>query len=215
MTDAHEAAAPAAGWTRWTAFAGLALVVLLADQLTKAWVDAAFPEAWIHAPRSGLAPPSEIVGDLVRIAKTYNDGGIFGLLGSGAPFLAVASVLVAAGIVVYQWRSGAQGPPALTVALGLLLGGALGNLIDRIRLGHVIDFVDLGVDGLRWYTFNVADASISIAVALLILLAVGGDRLAAVPGFRMPPARTPQPDAPAPRRNRFAAGSRATDPSGR
>jgi signal peptidase II len=60
----------------------------------------------------------------------------------------------------------------LSVALGLLLGGALGNMTDRFRYGYVVDFVDLGIGDLRWYTFNVADAAISGALLLLILLAL-------------------------------------------
>jgi len=66
----------------------------------------------------------------------------------------------------------------LTVALGLLLGGALGNFIDRIRYQHVIDFVDMGIGSWRWYTFNVADSAISIALLLLILMSLFGERLA-------------------------------------
>ena len=65
----------------------------------------------------------------------------------------------------------------LTVALGLLLGGALGNFTDRIRYQHVIDFVDTGIGDWRWYTFNVADSAISIALLLLIVLSIFGDRL--------------------------------------
>jgi signal peptidase II len=60
----------------------------------------------------------------------------------------------------------------LSITLGLLLGGALGNLIDRVRLGYVVDFVDAGIGSLRWYTFNVADASISCAIVLLLIVAL-------------------------------------------
>jgi len=68
----------------------------------------------------------------------------------------------------------------MSVALGLLLGGAVGNLIDRFRFGYVLDFVDLGIGALRWYTFNVADAAISASILLLLLTAVLGERLSAV-----------------------------------
>ncbi len=71
------------------------------------------------------------------------------------------------------WYHGSSGRNTLlSVALGLLLGGALGNLIDRLRLGYVVDFVDIGIGDLRFYTFNVADSAISGAILLLILLAV-------------------------------------------
>ena len=65
-------------------------------------------------------------------------------------------------IVVYEWREGTRSW-LLTLALGLLLGGAIGNFIDRLRFGYVIDFVDMGIGDSRFYTFNVADAAISIA----------------------------------------------------
>jgi signal peptidase II len=58
------------------------------------------------------------------------------------------------------------------VALGLLLGGALGNMLDRLRLGYVLDFVDVGIGDLRFYTFNAADSAISCAIVLLLLSAV-------------------------------------------
>ncbi len=91
--------------------------------------------------------------------------------------LALASTVVIALIVVYQWREGTHGTWLLTIALGLLLGGALGNFIDRIRYEHVIDFVDMGIGDWRWYTFNVADSAISIALVLLIAVSLFGDRL--------------------------------------
>jgi signal peptidase II len=128
-------------------------------------------------PLPGAAQPTAIIGDLVRIAKNYNTGGIFGLFGDSALLLALASTFVIAMIVVYQGTEGMRSPWLLNVALGLLLGGAIGNLIDRLRLGAVIDFVDMGIGSFRWYTFNVADASISTALLLLILLTLFGEWL--------------------------------------
>jgi signal peptidase II len=157
-------------------FATLAGLVVVADQVSKGWVESSFRLAWTEAPVAGLDAPTPILGDLVRIAKSYNDGGIFGLFGASAPILAVASLAVIALIVVYQYRAGRTGPGLLTLALGLLLGGAMGNLIDRLRFGHVIDFVDTGIGSFRFYTFNVADSAISVSVALLLLLSVLGDR---------------------------------------
>jgi len=160
----------------WLIFFGLAALVIVADQATKMWIDATFALASTH-PSAGGAQPTPIIGDFVRIAKTYNTVGIFGLFGNSAIILAFASTVVIALIVVYQWREGRSGPWVLTVALGLLLGGALGNFIDRIRYQHVIDFVDTGIGDWRWYTFNVADSAISIALLLLIVLSLFGDRL--------------------------------------
>lgn len=161
---------------RWLTFGSIATTVVVADQLTKLWVDANFSEASVHA-LPGAIQPTPIIDGLVRIAKSYNTGGIFGLFGNSAVVLALASTIVIALIVVYQAREGVRGPWPLTVALGLLLGGAIGNFVDRIRLGAVVDFVDLGIGDFRWYTFNVADSAISVALLVLIVLSVFGDRL--------------------------------------
>lgn len=161
---------------RWVTFFGLAGFVIVADQLTKGWIDANFGLASPY-PVPGSVQPTPIVDGFIRIAKSYNTGGIFGLFGDSAIILALASTVVIAMIVVYQWREGMQDGRLLTIALGLLLGGALGNFTDRIRYEHVIDFVDMGIGDWRWYTFNVADSAISIALVLLILLTIFGTRL--------------------------------------
>lgn len=150
----------AAGRPRWFTFLGLAGLIVALDQLTKWWLT------------SFLAPGQsvDVVGDLIRLVHARNDGGLFGLLrGQAVPFGLVSLVVVAL-IVAYHGRSGRN--PYLSITLGLLLGGALGNLIDRLRLGYVIDFVDAGLGGLRWYTFNVADAAISFAILLLLAASI-------------------------------------------
>jgi len=117
----------------WGWFLGLAALVLVADQLTKAWLT------------SFLAPGESVrvVDDLLRLVHGQNAGGLFGLLqGQALPF-ALVSLVVVGLIVGYHARSGRN--PYLSVTLGLLLGGALGNLLDRLRLGYVVDFVDAGI----------------------------------------------------------------------
>ncbi len=150
----------AAGRPHWLAFLGLAAVVLVLDQLTKAWLV------------SFLAPGQavDVIGDLVRLVHSQNNGGLFGLLrGQALPF-GLLSLVVVGLLVMYHARSGRN--RYLSITLGLLLGGALGNLIDRLRLGYVVDFVDAGFGGLRWYTFNVADAAISFAILLLLAASI-------------------------------------------
>jgi signal peptidase II len=160
--------APAAGGGRaaatsrrqQAAFAALAAAIVLADQLSKAWIVANFP----------LRVPVPVLGEWLRIWYVANPGAIFGLFPDQADLFAVLSVGVMAFIVWYNWRSGAGWLTTLT--LGLLLGGAIGNFIDRMRLGYVIDFVDMGIpDGWRFYTWNVADASITASVLLLLAIA--------------------------------------------
>lgn len=144
-------------WARFLVLAGLVVAV---DQLTKAWITRA------------LAPDGVVllIGDNLRLVYTQNSGALFGLFRGQAALFALVSLAVIALIVAYHGRSGRS--PYLTLTLGLLLGGAIGNAIDRLRMGYVVDFVDGGIGSLRWYTFNVADACISISIVLLFLMAL-------------------------------------------
>jgi signal peptidase II len=144
----------------WLVFAGLAALVVIADQLTKAWLVSTL----------GPGESMRVVDDLLRLVHARNTGGLFGLFRDAAPIFAVVSLGVLALIVWYHAQSGRS--PYLSVTLGLLLGGAIGNLVDRVRFGYVVDFVDAGLGSIRWYTFNVADAAISVSLLLLLLLAV-------------------------------------------
>jgi signal peptidase II len=161
---------------RWTLFLGLAMAVVVLDQASKLWVDGSFAVASRGIPAGQPGGPTEMLGTFVRIAKTYNDGAIFGTFEAIAPFMAVLSLLVIVGITWYEWRHGAGGGPLVTAGLGLLLGGAVGNLIDRVRIGHVIDFVDMGVGDARWYAWNIADAAVFVGILCLFAAALLGDR---------------------------------------
>jgi signal peptidase II len=144
----------------WLPFAGLAALVIAADQLAKAWLVS------ILAPGESTA----VVDDVLRLVHSENTGGLFGLLrGQAVPF-AVLSTIVMVLIVVFHARGGRS--PYLTLTLGLLRGGASGNLVDRVRLGYVVDFVDAGIGSARWFTFNVADTAISVAILLLLVASV-------------------------------------------
>jgi len=147
--------------SRWLAFFGLAATIVVADQLLKGWI----------VPRFEVGVPTPVIGDLVRIWLIHNTGALFGLFRDQAVLFAAGSIGVIALIVWFHPRVAATHGALATIALGLLLGGAIGNLIDRISLGYVIDFVDLGIGELRFYTFNVADAAISVSLLLLIVLA--------------------------------------------
>ncbi len=142
---------------RWIAFALIVSAIAISDQFLKNWVVANFR----------LNEPSPIVGDWLRVDFIHNAGGLFGLLQGSAQILALVTVAVAALLVALEvewgWRSW-----LVTLALALLLGGAVGNFVDRIRFGYVVDFADIGVGTLRFYVFNVADAAVTIAILLLI-----------------------------------------------
>ena len=144
----------------WPIFLGLAVVIVVVDQVTKSWIVAAL------APGASMS----VVGDSLRLVNGQNNGALFGLFRDNAVIFGLISIGVVGLIVAYHARAGRS--PYLSVALGLLLGGALGNMTDRLRLGYVVDFVDAGIGSVRWYTFNVADAAISCAILMLILLAI-------------------------------------------
>jgi signal peptidase II len=148
------------GGAHWGTFLGIAVVVVLLDQLTKAWLVANVAQG----------ETLRVVGDLVRLVYHQNSGALFGLFRDQAILFGLISIGVIGLIIGYHGRS----PRSLylSVALGLLLGGAVGNLIDRLRLGYVVDFVDIGIGDLRFYTFNVADSSISAAILMLLGVAL-------------------------------------------
>jgi signal peptidase II len=157
--DSTVAGSTARG-ARWATFIGVAAAVIIVDQLSKAWLVA----------NVAVDDVVSIIGDLVRLVQSQNSGALFGLFRDQAILFALVSVGVIGLIVLYHARSGRS--LYLSVALGLLLGGAIGNMIDRLRLGYVVDWVDVGLASLRFWTFNVADSAITIAILMLIATAL-------------------------------------------
>ena len=138
----------------------LAAAVVLADQLTKALVTGRFAEG----------ERLEING-FFNMVLVYNKGAAFSFLSSAPGWqtpLLVGFALVAIGIVVTLL---VRSPERLMLSCGLalILGGALGNLIDRLRFGKVVDFLDFHAAGYHWPAFNVADSAITVGAVLLIL----------------------------------------------
>jgi signal peptidase II len=143
----------------WLVFFGIAVTIVVLDQLTKAVLVANVNPGQIVS----------VVGDYIRLVFSQNSGALFGLFRDQAILFAIASLVVIGLIVAFHGQS--ERSLYLSIALGLLLGGAIGNMIDRLRLGYVVDFVDLGIGGFRWYTFNLADAAISTALVMLFAVA--------------------------------------------
>lgn len=141
---------------RFPAFLAAAAVTA-ADQLTKL------------AARDALLMgiPREVLGNAVRFTLRYNYGAAFSLGWGGPLFLTLFTLIACILLVRYMLRSGSR---KMIVKLGLILGGAVGNLIDRIAMGKVTDFIDVGLPGLRWPTFNVADIAICIGGFAVFLL---------------------------------------------
>ena len=154
------AARRALPWTRWILFFGLAIGVLVVDQATKAVVTGAL----------AIGERVQVLGDWLTIVHSRNSGALFGLMPQSAGAFAAVSIVILVAIVWFEARQGRS--LLTTVALGLLLGGAIGNLLDRLRYGSVVDFIDMGIGTLRFFTYNVADAAITGAIVLFILLAL-------------------------------------------
>jgi signal peptidase II len=172
LTEGEPAAPPERrGPTRWV-LAAIGTIVLL-DQLTKSW-----------AVANLAGGPKHVLGDTVELALTRNSGSAFSRFQGATPILAVGAIIVT--IVLARVLRHAD-DRLLIVALTLLLGGALGNLGDRVfrapgfLRGHVVDFVAVG----WWPVFNVADSCITIGAVLLIICSL------------RTPSR-PQPSSPSP-----------------
>lgn len=141
----------------------VALTVILLDQATKLVI--------VEALRVGQGIP--VIPGFFDIVFVLNPGAAFGFLatlseGVRSPFFILITVVAVILIVFYHTRF-LHADRLASVALGLILGGAIGNLIDRLRYGMVVDFLDFHVSRYHWPAFNVADSAISIGVGLMLL----------------------------------------------
>src|SRR5688572_5178955 len=141
-------------------YAALALTVIVADVITKLW--ATYVLVPIHVPHP-------VIGEYFRFTLVYNPGAAFGLhLGEYSRWIFTALTLVALVVLWRLFTSTRDGDLSRVVAVALVTGGAIGNLIDRIRSSAgVVDFIDIGVGDVRWPTFNIADMAVSIGAFLL------------------------------------------------
>jgi len=152
---------------RWTLWLIVSAAVVAADLATKAWVSHAFT-------------PGNVVEvtPFFNLVLTHNTGAAFSFLaGAGGWqrwFFTAVAMAISAAILVLLPR---QRDPWMSAALALVLGGALGDLYDRLTLGRVVDFVQLHAAGYYWPAFNVADSAITVGVALLVWDSLRGRRV--------------------------------------
>jgi signal peptidase II len=139
-----------------------ALVVVLLDQATKHLF-------W------RLGQNHEIIPGYLNITLVKNAGAAFGMFQGARVFFVTASFL-AVGLIIYLGRRLPREQRTRRILLGLILGGAVGNLIDRVVSGEVIDFVQIGVAGHYWPVFNIADAGVTVGAVLLILYSMRTQR---------------------------------------
>ena len=113
--------------------------------------------------------PHEVLGDAVRLTLAYNRGAAFGFhVGAWSRILLSLVAIFVITVLFRLYRETTAGETVRPLALGLLCGGAIGNLIDRIRSGQgVIDFIDIGVGNVRFWTFNVADSAVTVGAVML------------------------------------------------
>ena len=176
MTESTSPAAPPAPGARGgkAAWLGLAAIVIAADQLTK----------WLVVQHFELYERMEIHA-LLNLTRVHNTGAAFSLLGDQAGwqrwlFIGLA-IAVSIAILIWIFRLPRRGHHWLAAALALVLGGAIGNVIDRINIGYVIDFIQVHWQDAYFPTFNVADVAISIGAFLLICDSLFGSGRSAKP----------------------------------
>ncbi|MCG8352568.1 MAG: signal peptidase II [Chloroflexales bacterium] len=150
---------------RWSIPGILALIILVSDQISKLWIVLAIgPGATTQQVR--------LFGDLVSLVYVENTGVAFGLFPNMSQFFTVTSLLIGAGAIYAYLFYLPNHSVWVQTGMGLILGGALGNIIDRLRVGYVIDFLKIG----WWPVFNIADSAITLGVSILVLyLLIVGD----------------------------------------
>ena len=151
------------GFFRWrAAYLSAAFAVYMADQASKAWA--------VYRLKEGATV--RVFDGLLHFSYAENPGIAFGRLQEGGQFgrwmLSALAALAVVGLLLYFFRT-RRTDDRLLGAIALLLGGVAGNLTDRVRFGHVVDFIDVFIGSYQWPTFNVADAAICAGAALLAL----------------------------------------------
>ncbi|MCL6612334.1 MAG: signal peptidase II [Peptococcaceae bacterium] len=133
----------------------ITLAVFLLDQASK----------YLITAKMSLGQSIPVIDNIFHITYIHNPGAAFGLLADRTSFFIAVGLLVVAGVVIFYWKRGAR-DGVWPVALGLIAGGSLGNLVDRVRFGEVVDFIDFRI----WPVFNLADSAIVIGAGLLIMV---------------------------------------------
>ena len=138
---------------------GLIVVIVALDQWSK----------WAIKTSFNLYQSEPVIQDLLHFTYVTNDGMAFGLsFPGGKHVLLIMTILLTGFIVGFLWKE-KNGHPLIKYGLALILSGAIGNLIDRLLYGKVVDFLDLMIGDFHWYIFNIADSSVTIGMILFII----------------------------------------------
>jgi signal peptidase II len=138
----------------------IAGLVVLLDQATK----------WIITSSMSYYEQIKVIPGFFNLIYIHNPGGAFGIFaknqGTLQSLLFISIAIAAMGLVLYLYKNTPSEYPVLSAGFALIFGGALGNMIDRMRLGEVIDFIDLYIAHMHWPAFNIADSAISIGMVI-------------------------------------------------
>ena len=138
---------------------GIIVAIIALDQWSK----------WAIKTSFNLYQSKPVIQDLLHFTYVTNDGMAFGLsFPGGKHILLVMTILLTGFIIGFLWKE-REGHPLVKYGLALILSGAIGNLIDRLLYGKVVDFLDLMIGDFHWYIFNVADSSVTIGMVLFIV----------------------------------------------
>ena len=138
---------------------GIIVAIIALDQWSK----------WAIKTSFNLYQSEPVIQDLLHFTYVTNDGMAFGLsFPGGKHILLVMTILLTGFIIGFLWKE-REGHPLVKYGLALILSGAIGNLIDRLLYGKVVDFLDLMIGDYHWYIFNVADSSVTIGMVLFIM----------------------------------------------
>jgi len=147
---------------KYLKLAGIAGLIIIIDQITKAVILDGLP---LHHSVS-------VISNFFSLTHIQNPGGAFGFLADHSSnlrsILFLFASLLAIGLLFYLYTHTPKTQPLLATGFSLMLGGALGNLIDRVRFGKVIDFLDFYIGNLHWPAFNVADSAITVGIAIFL-----------------------------------------------
>ena len=148
---------------KYIKFAAVAILVVVLDQISKAMVLRWMP----------LFDSIVVIPGFFNLTHVHNPGGAFGFLAQNSAvwrdWLFFGAAFFALGILLYFYHRTPKSLPWLSFSLALIFGGAIGNLIDRIRFGEVVDFLDVYISHLHWPTFNVADSAVSVGIVIFII----------------------------------------------
>lgn len=146
-------------------FLGLSIftvvIVFIADQLTK----------WLIVTQMTLGESFTVIPNFLAITSHRNDGAAWGILSGHMPFFYIITIVILIALVYFYIKE-AKGQFMMQLSVSLLIAGALGNFVDRIFNGEVVDFIDTTIFGYDFPIFNIADSSLSVGVVLLIIVLV-------------------------------------------